>query len=528
MHPKATPRAPEIGGATAAVPPTALRPEDRARIRIAVVDDERTLAESCATVLRLEGYDVTVWERGQEAIDVLSRRPFDIVFTDLYLPQVDGMALLRAVLAVNPACLVIVMTGQPSVDSSFEALREGAWDYLPKPFSAAHLQILVSRAAQAVLVARETESARTTVDAGGDNGGSLLGNAPQFRAAIELARKVAPTDASVFITGESGSGKEVVAQYIHRHSRRATRPFVAINCAAIPETLLESEMFGHRKGAFTGAVRDKPGLLETADGGTFFLDELGEMPKAIQAKLLRVIQDGVVRRIGSESPDAVVNVRFISATNRDPEAATQDGDLREDLFYRLRVVPIHLPPLRERVEDIPVLADYFLTAAWERHHPSSSKRPELTEGALRALSEQPWRGNVRELQNVIEHAAVLSDPGARITAEDLRLPPANPELPTNPNPASLLSTLREETYHSARDRVIAQFETQYFGWLINRAGGNMSLAARLAGVDRTTLYRLMGRHHLHRGPRVGWVAAGEDGGAAPVPEPIGASEPGTS
>ncbi|MDP9145010.1 MAG: sigma-54 dependent transcriptional regulator, partial [Actinomycetota bacterium] len=331
---------------------------------------------------------------------------------------------------------------------------------------------------------------------------ALLGNSPSFRAAIEMARKVAPTDASVFITGESGSGKELVAQFIHRHSRRANRSFVAVNCAAIPEALIESEMFGHRKGSFTGAIRDKPGLLETADGGTLFLDELGEMPKAIQAKLLRVIQDGVVRRIGSESPDAVVNVRFISATNRDPATITQAGDLREDLFYRLRVVPVHLPPLRERREDIPLLAEHFLSTAWARHHPARAQRPELTESALRALTDRPWRGNVRELQNVIEHVAVLAEVGARLGADDLRLPIA-PELPTSANLASLISTLQEETYRLARERVITQFETQYFTWLINRAGGNMSFAARLAGVDRTTLYRVMGRHQLHRDQRHG-------------------------
>jgi DNA-binding NtrC family response regulator len=496
------------GGVASALPPAAIRPEQRAKLRVAIVDDERALAESCATVLRLEGYDVMVWERGQDALDALSRRPFDIVLTDLYLPGVDGLALLRAALKSNPACLVVVMTGQPTVDSSFEALRQGAWDYLPKPFSAAHLQILVTRAAQTILVARETEA--LGAKGGADTAGrlALLGSSPQFRAALEMARKVAPTDASVFITGESGSGKELVAQFIHRHSRRASRSFVAVNCAAIPEPLLESEMFGHRKGAFTGAVRDKPGLLETADGGTLFLDELGEMPKSIQAKLLRVIQDGVVRRVGSETPDAVVNVRFISATNRDPEVATDSGDLREDLFYRLRVVPIHLPPLRERPEDIPVLADFFLTTAWARHHPGEPRRPELTESALRCLTEQPWRGNVRELQNVIEHVAVVADPGSKLEADALRLTPSA-EVPISANPASLLSTLEEETYHRARDRVIAQFETQYFTWLINRASGNMSLAARLAGVDRTTLYRLMDRHHLHRRQRPTWALDSE-------------------
>ena len=507
MHAKAAPNEITSTGTPHPVPAAPVTPDERAKIRIAVVDDERELAESCATVLRLDGYDVTVWDRGQEALDVLTRRAFDIVFTDLYLPQVDGLALLRAALTTNPGCLVVVMTGQPGVDSSFEALRQGAWDYLPKPFSAAHLQILVSRAAQAIFVARETDALEKNPGRDADDAAALLGRSPAFRSALEMARKVAPTDAAVFITGESGSGKELIAQFIHRHSRRASRRFVAINCAAIPEALLESEMFGHRKGSFTGAVRDKPGLLETADGGTLFLDELGEMPKAIQAKLLRVIQDGVVRRIGSEVPDAVVNVRFISATNRDPATITQAGDLREDLYYRLRVVPIHLPPLRERVEDIPVLADYFLTTAWARHHPTNTRRPELGETALRALAERPWRGNVRELQNVIEHVAVLADPGRRLEAEDLRLPSLT-DAPQTANPASLLSTLQEETYHRARDRVIAQFETQYFTWLINRAGGNMSHAARLAGVDRTTLYRLMERHHLHRDRGQGWSAEG--------------------
>jgi DNA-binding NtrC family response regulator len=507
VHAKAPPN--EIASASSShpIPGSALPPEERAKIRIAVVDDERELAESCATVLRLDGYDVMVWDRGQEALDVLTRRPFDIVLTDLFLPQVDGLALLRAALATNPGCLVVVMTGQPSVDSSFDALRQGAWDYLPKPFSAAHLQILVSRAVQAITVARETDALQGTPPHSADDAAALLGRSPLFRSALEMARKVAPTDAAVFITGESGSGKELVAQFIHRHSRRASRRFVAINCAAIPEALLESEMFGHRKGSFTGAVRDKPGLLETADGGTLFLDELGEMPMAIQAKLLRVIQDGVVRRIGSEVPDAVVNVRFISATNRDPETITSAGDLREDLYYRLRVVPIHLPALRDRVDDIPVLADYFLTTAWARHHPGNTRRPELGESALHALAERPWRGNVRELQNVIEHVAVLADPGRRLEADDLRLPSLT-EPPASANPASLLSTLQEETYHRARDRVIAQFETQYFTWLINRAGGNMSQAARLAGVDRTTLYRLMERHHLQRDRGQGWSAEG--------------------
>src|SRR5712692_6832464 len=442
-------------------------PEERAKIRILVVDDEHSLRESCASVLGVEGYDVTVCGRGEEAVGLLKRQTFDIVLVDLYMSQVDGLALLRAALAANADTIVIVMTGNPSVESSIDALRQGAWDYIPKPFSAQHLQIMIGRAAHTVLVGHETREQQTELErahAASDKV-TLLGNSVAFRRVIELARRVAPTDASVLVTGESGVGKELIAQFIHQHSRRSSRPFVAVNCAALPEPLLESEMFGHRKGAFTGAIRDKPGLLETASGGTLLLDELVEMSKPIQAKLLRVIQDGIVRRVGSETTDAVVNVRFIAATNGDPEAAVRAGALREDLYYRLRVVPIHVPPLRERPEDIPLLAEYFLSTYWVRHRSKGAPFPKLTEQALRALCASPWRGNVRELQNAIEHVAVITEPGAAIGADDLQL--ARDAAPAGANPASLISTLLEESYHVARDRVIAQFEQQYLAWLVN-------------------------------------------------------------
>ena len=475
-------------------------PEDKAKTRILVVDDERTLRESCASVLRQDGYDVTMCSRGQEAVELVKRRAFDIVLVDLYLTQVDGLGVLRATLAARPETIVIVMTGNPSVDSSLQALREGAWDYLPKPFSAQHLQVLIGRAAHTLVVGRETRDQQAALDrvpATHSDSITLLGTSPAFRKAIDLARKVAPTDASVLVTGESGSGKELIAQVIHPHSRRSSRPFVAVNCAALPEALLESEMFGHRKGAFTGAVRDKPGLLETANGGTLFLDELVEMSKPIQAKLLRVIQDGVVRRVGSETTDAVVNVRFVAATNGDPEAAVQTGQLREDLFYRLKVVPIPVPSLRERPEDIPLLAEYFLSTYWVRHRKKGSPFPKLSDAAIRTLCGYPWRGNVRELQNVIEHIAVVVEPGTEIRPDDLHLTSdATPV--AEGGPASLISTLLEESYHVARERVIGQFERQYLTWLVSRAGGNMSKAARIAGVDRTTLYRLMERHGLQR------------------------------
>src|SRR5881296_2230269 len=416
----------------------AIGPEAKARVRILVVDDEHTLRESCAAVLRHEGYDVTVCSRGQEALELLKRRAFDVLLVDLYMSQVDGLALLRAALGTNHDTIVIVMTGNPSVESSVEALRQGAFDYLPKPFSASHLQVLIGRAVHTLLVARETREQQDTLDRAQVQSDKLtvLGTAPAFRKAIELARRVAPTDASVFITGESGSGKELIAQFIHQNSRRSSRPFVAVNCAALPEGLLESEMFGHRKGAFTGAVRDKAGLLEAANGGTLFLDELIDMPKAIQAKLLRVIQDGVVRRVGSETTDAVVNVRFIAATNGEPEAALASGAMREDLYYRLRVVPISVPSLHERPEDIPLLADYFLTTYWSRHRSKGVAAPKLTDVAIHALCAYPWRGNVRERQNVIEHVAVVTEPGSEIAPENLNL--AEDGAPTSvANPASL-------------------------------------------------------------------------------------------
>ena len=472
--------------------------ELKSSIRVLIVDDERTLRDSCATVLQYEGYQVTVASRGEEAREMLRRTRFDIVFLDLYMAEVPGMRLLRTCLEAHPDTLVIMITGNPSVESSLEALRAGAWDYLPKPFSGTHLQILLGRASHAVLVARESHAvqAEFTREHGNSELVTVLGAAPSFRRAVDLARRVAPTDASVFIPGESGSGKELIAQFIHHHSRRSSRPLVALNCAALPEALLESEMFGHCKGAFTGAVRDKPGLLEAANGGTLLLDELVEMSKPTQAKLLRVIQDGVVRRVGSETTDAIVNVRFIACTNRNPEEAVAAGTLREDLYYRLRVVPIPVPPLRERPSDILLLADHFLAHYWTRHRGSSAARPQFTDGAVRSLRARAWKGNVRELENVIEHMVVLLEPGAPIRPEDI--PALGEATPAGGGTIMPSEVTTEEPYYAARDRLVATFELQYLTQLVTEARGNMSRAARAAGVDRTTLYRLLERHGLHR------------------------------
>ncbi len=479
--------------------PLAITPEVKSSIRIFIVEDDRTLREGLTITLQAEGYNVAVASTGEEALESLKRTRYDIVITDLHLPRVTGIDLVRAAHLAHPDTIVVVITGNPSVTSSIEALRAGAWDYLPKPFSATHLQILLGRASHAVLQSRENRELRAQLlrNGGSGPGLTLLGATPAFRDARTLARKGAPTDASVFLSGESGTGKELFAQVLHQHSRRASKPFVPINCAALPDALLESEMFGHKKGSFTGADRDKMGLLETAHGGTLFLDELAEMSPALQAKLLRVLQDGVVRRVGSEQQDAIVDVRFISATNREPLEAVSEGRLREDLMYRLRVVPIRLPPLRRRLEDIPLLANHFLAHYWERHRGNGEAQPRLGEGAMEFLRSRPWPGNVRELQNVIEHVAVLADAGREIRAEDIPLydeQTGKEGTATAGLPANIMS----EGYHLAKDTLVAHFEREYLQRLVLRAGSNMSKAARLANIDRTTLYRLMEKHGFRR------------------------------
>jgi DNA-binding NtrC family response regulator len=495
------------------------------KIRALIVDDDRTLREGCASVLRAEGIHVEVTARGEEAIQMINRSRFDIMLVDVYLEPVSGIDVLKAVMATAPNTLVVLMTGNPSVDSSIEAMRIGAWDYLPKPYSGTQLQLLLGRAAHAVNERRE-QQAPATDPTGASSGDRLLGISQAFRNATELARRAAPTNASVMIVGETGTGKEILAQYIHQHSRRSRKRLVPINCAAIPEQLLESEMFGHRKGAFTGADREKMGLLELADGGTLFLDELSEMSMALQAKMLRVLQDGIVRRVGSEEEDAVVDVRFVSATNRDPREAIRSKQLREDLYYRLNVVQVALPPLRERVEDIPLLANHFLRVYWSRHRSAKDAIPTFSADTLEFLASRPWRGNVRELQNFVEHVTILAQPAAKIQIHHL---PLDQEVDLNSvsNGPGLFSP-SSEAYHVAKEQVLATFEKNYVTRLVARASGNMSRAARLASVDRTTLYRLLERHGFRRdlseagGPsgQFSDTSARADGDQTPSSEPL--------
>jgi len=478
--------------------PFLLGPETKSRIRILVIDDEPSILESCESVLAAEGYVCEVERRAEEGLRRLRGQAFDIVLIDQNMPQVHGLDILDEVRQRQPDALAVMMTGHATTEASVRAMQAGAWDYLPKPFTATQLLVLVGRAAYTRLRTQRVASPAEREGVLVERGSAILGVSASMREAVNKALKVAPTDASVFITGESGTGKELFAQYVHRESRRSRRSFVAVNCAALPAELLESEMFGHRRGAFTGAVRDKTGLLEMAHKGTFFLDELAEMPMALQAKLLRVLQDGVLRRVGSEKDDAVVDVRFISATNRDPEEALEDRALRHDLYYRLRVVPIHLPALRERTEDIPVLIRHFMDHFWRRHQLPGKEPPRLSPEALDALIQYPWPGNVRELQNVIENLVVLSEPDEEVTPDRLSILGAPQEAGGGAGAVSGSPVNTRLPFHDAKQDLVDRFEREYLAQLIARTAGNMSEAARQAGIDRTTLYRLMDKHNLAR------------------------------
>ena len=371
--------------------------------RILVVDDEPGLRQSLGLLLTDSGYTVTAEQNGRRALERATSEPFDLVLCDVRMPEMDGLTFLRSYRERGGSALVIVMSAYGGEDAAIAAMKEGAYDYLPKPFRPDEVVLTLRKAEERERLRQEVAGLKAQLSAGPEARGLVAESGP-MRQALALVARVAEYNTTVLITGESGTGKEVIARAIHRASPRAGKAFVGINCAAIPEALLESELFGHVRGAFTGASADKTGLFEAATGGTLLLDEIGELPTGLQAKLLRVLQEGEIRRVGDQKT-RTVDVRVLAATARDLEAETRTGRFREDLFYRINVVAIELPPLRERRPDIAPLARLFAARLAKRF-----ARPlSLSDAAITWLEQQEWPGNVRELENAIERAAVLSD-----------------------------------------------------------------------------------------------------------------------
>lgn len=457
-------------------------------ISVLVVDDEEPLARSCSQILAAEGYQVSTENRGRTALEAVKRQHPEIVLTDLMLPDMDGMWLLREIRRATPEALVVMITGFATVNSSVEAIQAGAYDYIPKPFTATQLRILIGRAAQQIQLARDNAHLRDQLRRHSSME-SIVGTSPAIQKVFSMVSRVAPTEANVFISGESGTGKELIAKAIHSGSRRSERPFVAINCAALPDHLLESELFGHEKGAFTGADVQRRGLLETAAGGTFFLDEISEMSLELQAKMLRVVQERRIRRVGGDA-EIPIDVRWVTATNRDPEEAVRQGALRQDLYFRLNVVPVRVPPLRQRREDIPLLAQHFLKRFGDEYGRGGLR---LASEVIHSLLEYTWPGNVRELQNVIERMVSLSAGGPTLSAD---------ELPEEIRPGGSAARRWSRTtasglpFHEAKAQAISDFEVDYLREILVQNRGNISQAARQAGIDRKTIHRMLQKYEI--------------------------------
>jgi DNA-binding NtrC family response regulator len=419
-----------------------------------------------------------------------SERP-DLLLTDLKMPEVDGMELLRRARELDPALPVIMITAFATIESAVAAVREGAFDYLPKTFSVDQLQMAVDRALRHRGLQHENRNLKNQLTQvyGFEN---IVGRSPAMARVFELVRKAARSEANILVLGESGTGKELIARAIHANSPRVANPFVPVDCASMPEQLLESELFGHEKGAFTGAVRTKPGLLEVAHGGTLFLDEIAELPVALQVKLLRALQERQIRRVGGTSL-VDVDVRLVSATNRDLREATARGQFREELYYRVNVIAVQLPPLRERAGDVRLLVHAFL----KRY--GNGRIDEMEAEAMAALERYRWPGNVRELQNVVERACALAE-GERISSGDLPEYVLGGEAAVRaPDPVTAVAmpeARADLTLGEAKERWMAVLEASYLRQVLARHDGNISAAAKAAGIDRKTFHRLINKHSL--------------------------------
>ncbi len=438
--------------------------------RIVVADDDAGMRESVARALRREGFQVVAVEDGTAALEVLRKSPADVLIADLRMPGLDGLELLRAAKLLAPETEVVLLTGHGTVEEAVEAMKEGAWDFLTKPFDRAPLVRVVRRALDRRALVLENRRLQRELDdlTGADE---IVGSSPAIREVLALVRQVAPTAATVLVQGESGTGKELVARALHRLSVRSQRPFVAVNCAALPDTLLEAELFGHEKGAFTGAVARRTGRFELADAGTILLDEVGDLSGLAQAKVLRVLQEGEFEPIGS-SRTARVDVRVVAATNQDLAQLVSVKKFREDLYYRLQTITVTVPPLRERREDIGLLAQHFLRRYAAKNHRSLQG---FTEEALARLRDHAWPGNVRELEHAVERAVILAR-GAFVDSGDL------PEAVGHAEPSARVLPILIGT-------PLEEVELRLIEETLKLTKGNKELAAKLLGIASRTIYR---------------------------------------
>ncbi|MEJ5342219.1 MAG: sigma-54 dependent transcriptional regulator [Thermogutta sp.] len=460
----------------------AVEAKDRPTARILIIDNDPGHAEVMAEALEREGYRCRVATSGPEGAKLIREEEFDVIITDLVMNEIDGLDILRLAKQEQPEAEVILVTGHGTIQSAVTAMREGAFNYLLKPLDLAQLRAVTEKAVESVQLRRtNVELHRRLDETFGFQG--IVGNSPQMRAVLEKVKRIAPTNATVLILGETGTGKELIAQAIHQNSPRKNKPFVALNCAALSENILESELFGHVKGAFTDACADRVGKFEYAHGGTLFLDEVGDMPMATQIKLLRVLENGEITRVGSNDP-IKVNVRVLSATNQNLEALVEEGRFRRDLYHRLNVVSIRLPSLAERAEDIPILIDHFMKMFAKKHNKHIKG---MTPAARRRLQMYSWPGNVRELRNVIESMTVVDYDGI-LDVDDLPEQFADGDARrTDANNVSLAALV---------GKPLEEIEKMFIAETLRATGGNREEAARLLGIGERTLYRKIKEYGL--------------------------------
>ena len=442
--------------------------------RILAVDDEPNMRRLLQIMLNQAGYQPLLAADGREAMELLGREGADLVVSDLHMPGMDGLGLLTAMREAGMSIPAIIVTAQAEVETAVAAMKLGAADYIVRPFDLETLEIAIVRALSVTRLKIENRFLRDEAERGVNN---MVGNTPVMHKVYDAIRQVAPEKATVLIVGETGTGKELAAHAIHRLSPRSESLFVAVNCAAIPAEMMESELFGHERGAFTGAVKERIGKFELADGGTLFLDEITEMPLALQAKLLRALQEGVIERLGGHRP-INVDIRIVAATNRDPQQAVRDGLLREDLYYRLNVFRLDLPPLRTRIDDIPLLVQHF----------TLRRGMEITPEALARLAAYHWPGNVRELENVLERAAIVCG-GDTIDAVHL---PA--DIAPSTTPSATATSLAPETL--SIPLASEALEKQLIAEALRQTGGNKSKAARLLDISERSLWYKLTRYNL--------------------------------